>query len=93
MYLSGILGCEPHIPCARELTYCGEDWNAEPQRVYSHQGFNVSKACNKYPELILDYENRLYKFQEAYSIHQTFQVRAVIRKCEIVQVCIFMNVM
>ena len=54
------------------------------------QGFNLSKACNKYSELISYDENRLCKFEDVYSIHQTFQVRAVIRKCEIVQVCIFM---
>ena len=93
MYLGGILRCHPRIPCKRELTYCSEDWNAKPQRAYSNQGFNVSKACNKYLEPNLDDENGLYKFQNVYSVDQTFQVHAVIGKGKIVQVYIFMNVM
>ena len=91
MYLGGILGSKLRMPCARELTYCSEDWNAEPQRVYNNV-FNMSKAGNKYLEPNLDDQNGLYKFEDVYSIHQTFQIRAVIGKCEIVQVCIFMNV-
>jgi hypothetical protein len=92
MYLGGISGCQLCMPRARELTYCSEDWNAEPQRAYSNQGLNVSKACNVYLEPSFDYENGLYKFEDVYSIDQTFQVCAVIGKCEIVQVLIFMNV-
>ena len=68
MYLGGILGSQLRMPYARELTYCCEDWNGEPQRVYSNQGLNLSKACNKYPEPNLDDENGLCKFEGLYSI-------------------------
>ena len=90
MYLGGILGCQPRMSHTRELTYCSEDWNTQPERVYSFQGFNISKACDKDPEQSFDDENTLYKFPDVYSIHQTFQVRAVIGKCEAVQVYIVM---
>ena len=78
------------MPCARELTYCSEDRNTQPECVSFIKGFKVSKARDTYPEHSFDDENRLCKFKDIYSIHQTFQMHAVIGKCEAVQVYIFM---
>ena len=91
MYLgSGILGRQLCMPCSRERAYCSENWNAQPQCIDSIKAFDISKACDICPEPSFEDESRLCKFEDVYSIHQAFQVRAVIGKCEKVQVCIFM---
>ena len=72
------------MPYTREPTYCSEDRNTQPYRPYLINGFNISETSNKYPEAIVDDENRLYEFEDVYSIDQIFYVRPVIRKCEAV---------
>ena len=89
MYLGGgTLERQPRILCSRELAYCSEDWNGQPIWMYSINAFNISKVCDICPESIFNDEDRLYKFEDVYSIDQTFQVRAVIGKCKAVQVYI-----
>ena len=69
-----------------KCTYGREDWNAQPQRVYSIKNSNLSKASNKYPESSFDHENRLYELEEEYSIDQTFHVYTIFGKCERVHI-------
>ena len=57
---------------------------------FKTSSFKVSKAINERSESGFDDENLLYKFEEVYSINQTFRVLAIIGKCEEVQVCVSM---
>ena len=89
MYLgSGILGRQLCMPCSRERAYCSENWNAQPQCIDSIKAFDISKACDICPVPRFDDENGLCKFEAVYSIHQTLLVRAIIGKCDVVQVYI-----
>ena len=78
------------MPYARELTYCGEDWNTQPCRPHSINGSKISKTRNKYPEAISDEDNWLHEFEDVCSKDQKLYVRPIIRECEVVQVCVFM---
>lgn len=88
MYLVGVLERQPRTPYAGELTYCSKDRNAQPLRLYLIKGFNISKASRKCPKSSFHEENRLDKFEDVYSIDQTFQIYTVIRKCKAVQDCV-----
>ena len=82
--LVGTLERQLPMPYARELTYRSEDWNTQPCRPHLINGYNISKTSNKYPEAILDDENWLYEFEDVYSIDQTFYVRPIVGKSEVV---------
>ena len=84
MFLGEMLEHQPPMPYSRELTYCSEDWNTQPCRPHLINGFKISKTSNEYLEDIFDEESRLYKFEDVYSIDETFHVHPVIRKCEVV---------
>jgi len=91
MYLSGVLERQPRTPYAGEFTYCSEDRNAQPLRLYLIEGFNVSKVSHKCPKSSFHEESWLDKFEDIYSIDQAFQVYTVIRKCEAVQDCLLVK--
>lgn len=75
----------------RELTNGSENWNAEPHCLYLIKDFNISKTSNKISKPHVDHEDRLYDFEDVYSMDQDFHVYAVIRKCKVVQVCVSMS--
>jgi len=86
MYLGGIFKLQSPTTYAIKPTDRGKDWNAKPQHLYTIKDFNVPKTSNECPEPSLDDENRLYKFDEVYSVDQTFHIQPVLRKCKIVKI-------
>ena len=86
MYLGGVLDLQP-LPYAREITDCSDHWNTQPQCLYSIKNSDILKISNKGPERGFDDEDRLYDFEDVYSIDQTFHVHSVLRKSKIVHVC------
>jgi hypothetical protein len=86
MYLGGRLEVQPLTPRTKEITSCCDDWNAQPNRLYSIKDSNILKISNKNSERGFDDEDRLYDFKEVYSIDQKFPVHPVLRKRKIVQV-------
>lgn len=70
-------------------TDSSEDWNAQPQCIYSIKNVNVSKAGDKYPEASFDNENPLYELEGVCPVDQAFHAYPILRKRKTVQVCIF----